>query len=388
MSEPFDLYSRKIDADPFPYYENLRDKHPCYWSEKGQLWVLTRYADVFSAAQDWETFSSQKGNLIDEIPGRSGNTLGTTDPPRHDRLRALVNKAFAKKNLEYLRAPTQKVAARQIQKIKSDGQFDFVSDFSSVVTVEILFQMLGLPAREPAKIRKLVVESISTDKTVCGRNKSHDDAFKQLIGFLAEEIAFRRKNPSDDLITHLANAEIDGDRLSELEVVLTTSMFVVAGVESLSSFMSIFALNMADFPSARRRIVEDTALMPQAIEESLRYNTSAQRFGRSLARDHEMHGQLMKAGDKVALAFGSANRDPRKFENPDLYDLDRKPLGHLGFGAGKHFCIGTSLARQVTQTAMSAFLSEIPELKLRTREFNWVSSSNFRSPLSLPMQSS
>ena len=386
MSEPFDLYSREIDSNPFPYYETLRENYPCYWSEKGQLWILTRYEDVFSAAQDWETFSSQKGNLIDEISGRSGNTLGTTDPPRHDRLRALVNKAFAKKHLDHLVAPVQEIAARQIAGFKKSNHFDFVSGFSSVITVEILFKMLGLPARNPAEIRNLVVKSISTDKSMCGRNETHDLAFKKLTDFLSEEISIRRKNPSDDLITHLATAEIDGDRLSDLEVVLTTSMFVVAGVESLSSFMSMFALNMADFATARRRITEDLGLMPQAIEESLRFNTSAQRFGRSMARDYECHGQKMKAGQKVALAFGAANRDPRKFENPDQYDIDRKPQGHLGFGAGKHYCIGTSLARLVTETAMSAFLSEIPEFNLNERTFNWVSSSNFRSPLTLPMK--
>ncbi|MBL4806246.1 MAG: cytochrome P450 [Rhodobacteraceae bacterium] len=386
MQEPFDLYSHAIDANPFPYYADLRKNHPCYWSEKGQLWILTRYADVLSAAQDWETFSSAKGNLIDEIPGRSGNTLGTTDPPRHDRMRALVNKAFAKKHLEHLIVPTVEIASRQIDLIKSKVDFDFVSDFSSVITVEILFQMLGLPAREPAKIRNLVVQSISTDKKARGRNDSHNNAFRHLTGFLAKEIAKRRQNPADDLITHLANAEIDGYRLTELEVTLTTSMFVIAGVESLSSFMSIFALNLADETDARHRIVDDNSLMAQAIEESLRYNTSAQRFGRNLTKDIEMHGQQMKAGDKVALAFGAANRDPRKFTNPDIYDLDRKPLGHLGFGAGKHFCIGTSLARQVTQTAMLTFLAEIPAFRMQSRELNWVSSSNFRSPLSLPMR--
>src|SRR5262249_35199553 len=154
--------------------------------------------------------------------------------------------------------------------------------------------------------------------------------------FLTSEVAMRRAHPTDDLITHLAEAEIDGDRLSEREIVLTTATFVMAGVESLSSFMSMLALNLHDHPDARRRIVADPALLPAAIEESLRFNTSAQRFKRSVMRECSLHGQTLRAGDKVALAFGSGNRDGRRFPEPDVYDLDRRPQGHLGFGSGKH----------------------------------------------------
>src|SRR5690606_28679064 len=133
--------------------------------------------------------------------------------------------------------------------------------------------------------------------------------------------------------------------------------FVVAGVESLSSFMSIFAVNLASFPDARRRVVRDPRLIAQAIEESLRFNTSAQRFKRVLTRDVALHGKTMRAGDSVALAYGSANRDWRKFEDPDRYDIDRRPQGHLGFGVGKHFCIGNQFARVITETAMRGFLN-------------------------------
>jgi cytochrome P450 len=194
----------------------------------------------------------------------------------------------------------------------------------------------------------------------------------------------RRANPTDDLITHLAEAEIDGDRLSEREVVLTTATFVMAGVESLSSFMSMFALNMHDHPDARRRIVANPALIEPAIEESLRFNTSAQRFKRTIMRETELHGQKMHVGDKVALAFGSGNRDWRKFPNPDVYDIERRPQGHLGFGAGKHFCLGSQMARLVTAVAMKRFLERVPKYHLAVGEIAWNSSSNFRSPSALP----
>ncbi len=386
VTEPFDLYSKSIDADPFGQYRALRDDHPCYWSDKAQIWFLSRYDDVVEAAQNWRIFSSSRGNLIDEIPGRSGGTLGTTDPPRHDRLRALAQAAFLKKNLDHVVEPTRQMADAALDAIIEKGEFDFVADYSSAVTVGIIFQLLGLPARDHVETRNKVVLSVSSDKAARGRNPSLDAAFKELNEFIAEEVAIRRAEPRDDLVTHLAEAEIDGDKLTEREVVLTTSMFVVAGVESLSSFMSIFALNMHDYPEARRRLRESPDLMAQAIEESLRFNTSAQRFKRVLTQSHEMHGQTMREGDGVALLYGAANRDERKFPDADVYDIDRLPQGHLGFGMGKHFCIGSHFARLVTEVAMTRYLERVPEYDLCTRDFDWVSSSNFRSPMTLPFR--
>jgi cytochrome P450 len=382
--EAFDLYSPEIDADPFPYYAILREQYPCYWSESGQLWILSRYDDIVEAARAWETFSSSQGNLIDELPGRAGATLGTTDPPRHDRLRALSQSAFARKNVEHLAAPTLEIADRALDRISGRGEFEFINDFSSQITVGLLFRTMGLPERDHAEIRRKVILAVSTDKSVKGRNAEHIAAFKELSDFLTAEVAVRRAHPTDDLITHLAEAEIDGDRLSEREVVLTTATFVMAGVESLSSFMSMFALNLHDHPDARRRLVADPALIEPAIEESLRFNTSAQRFKRTVTRETELHGQRMRVGDKVALAFGSGNRDWRKFSNPDVYDIDRRPQGHLGFGSGKHFCLGSSMARLVTAIAMRRFLERVPEYHLTNQRLVWNSSSNFRSPAALP----
>jgi cytochrome P450 len=148
--------------------------------------------------------------------------------------------------------------------------------------------------------------------------------------------------------------------------------------------MSMFALNLHDFPDARRRVVADPAPIEPAIEESLRFNTSAQRFKRTVMRETELHGQRLRVGDKVALAFGSGNRDWRKFPDPDVYDIDRRPQGHLGFGSGKHFCLGSQMARLVTAVAMRRFLERVPEYHLTADRLTWNSSSNFRSPVALP----
>lgn len=382
--EPFDLYSPAIDADPFPYYAELRDKYPCYWSEGAQLWILSRYDDIVEAARDWQTFSSSQGNMIDELPGRAGATLGTTDPPRHDRLRALSQAAFLKRNLDRLVEPTLEIADTALDRIVAQSSFEFINDFSSQITVGLLFRTMGLPQRDHAEIRRNVILAVSTDKQAKGRTPEHIAAFQELSDFLTAEVTARRATPTDDLITHLAEAEIDGDRLSEREIVLTTATFVMAGVESLSSFMSMFALNLHDHPEARRRLNADPAQIAPAIEESLRFNTSAQRFKRVVMRETTLHGRKMNVGDKVALAFGSGNRDERKFPSPDTFDIARRPQGHLGFGSGKHFCLGSQMARLVTEVAMRRFLERIPDYHLTVDRIAWNSSSNFRSPTALP----
>jgi cytochrome P450 len=382
--EPFDLYSPAIDADPFPYYAELRDKYPCYGSEGARLWILSRYDDIVEAGRDWQTFSSSQGNMIDELPGRAGATLGTTDPPRHDRLRALSQAAFLKRNLERLIEPTLELADSALARILAQESFEFINDFSSQITVGLIFRTMGLPQRDHAEIRRKVILAVSTDKGAKGRTPEHIAAFAALSDFLTAEVAVRRANPTDDLITHLAEAEIDGDRLSEREVVLTTATFVMAGVESLSSFMSMFALNLHDYPDARRRLTADPSLIAPAIEESLRFNTSAQRFKRVVMRETYLHGQTLRLGDKVALAFGSGNRDERKFPDPDKFDIDRRPQGHLGFGSGKHFCLGSQMARLVTEVAMRRFLERVPDYHLTVGNIAWNSSSNFRSPSALP----
>src|SRR5689334_11663371 len=160
--EPFDLYSPAIDADPFPYYERLREDYPCYWSEGAKLWILSRYEDVSRAAQDWETFSSTQGNMIDEIPGRAGATLGTTDPPRHDRLRALATAAFSRKNLQHLTEPALAIADSSLDRIIERASFDFVEDYSSQITVGLLFKTMGLPAMDHGEIRRKVILAVST----------------------------------------------------------------------------------------------------------------------------------------------------------------------------------------------------------------------------------
>jgi cytochrome P450 len=388
----FDPYAPSVDADPFPSYQRLRDDFPCFWSNEAQMWVLSRYADIVSAGQDWQTYSSASGNLMTELPNRAGATLGTTDPPRHDRLRGLIQHAFMKRNLESLGAPIRAIAAAAAEELRGETQFDF-KDFSSKFTVRVLMAALGLPNGQDGD-EALVDESVVRDKAVLmvqsdprtrGKGPEHLEAFNWMQDYAAKVIALRRAAPRNDLISNFAMAEIDGDRLDEREVLLTTTTLIMAGVESLGGFMMMFAYNLATEQAAQAQCVANQALLVDAVEESLRYNTSAQRFRRRLMKDATLHGQTMKAGDFVCLAYGSGNRDERQYPNPDVYDITRKPRGHLGFGGGVHACLGTAIARLSVKIAFEEFHRVVPRYKRVADQLAWMPSSTFRSPLRLDL---
>lgn len=385
----FDPYSPAIDADPFPYYQRLRDEAPCFWSAEAQMWVLSRYADIVSAGQDWQTYSSASGNLMTELPGRAGATLGSSDPPKHDRLRGLIQHAFMKRNLLALEEPIRDVARQVFGQLAGVERFDF-KEASSQFTVKVLMAALGLPMGEEAlvpehEVRENAVLMVQSDARTRAKGPEHIAAYNWMQDYAAKVIAMRRAEPRNDLISNFALAEIDGDRLDDREVLLTTTTLIMAGVESLGGFMMMFAYNLASFADARAAVVANPALLPDAIEESLRFNTSAQRFRRRLMKDVTLHGQTMKEGDFVCLAYGSGNRDERQYPNPDVYDITRKPRGHLGFGGGVHACLGTAIARLAVKIAFDEFHKVVPVYRRVADQLPWMPSSTFRSPLVLDL---
>jgi cytochrome P450 len=385
----FDPYSPAIDADPFPYYRRLREEFPCFWSPEAQMWVLSRYSDIMTALGDWKTYSSASGNLMTELPGRAGATLGSSDPPRHDRLRALIQHAFVRRNLLALEEPIRGIARDVFGQLQGVPQFDF-KEVSSQFTVKVLMAALGLPMGDEAiveerEVRDNAVLMVQSDARTRAKGPEHIAAYNWMQDYAGKVIALRRAQPRDDLISHFAQAEIDGDRLDEREVLLTTTTLIMAGVESLGGFMMMLAYNLATFDESRAAVVADPALLPDAIEESLRYNTSAQRFRRRLMRDVTLHGQTMREGDFVCLAYGSGNRDERQFPDPDLYDIRRKPRGHLGFGGGVHACLGTAIARLALKIAFEEFHQVVPRYRRLADQLPWMPSSTFRSPLVLDL---
>lgn len=379
----FDPYSPATDADPFPAYKTLRDEYPCFWSEEAGMWVLSRYDDILHALTNWKVYSSAKGNLVDEFPGRAGATLGSTDPPRHDRLRALIQSAMTKRALDHVLEPARGSIRAHLEEVKGRDSFDFVNDLGSKCTVDLLFYLFNMPKDNAEEVRDNAVLMVQTDPVTRQKTQAHLDAFRWMADYAENLVQERKKNPGEDLLSNFITAEINGEKLLDKEVQLTVTTLIMAGIESLSGFLGMFALNMADFPDARRKLVADPSLIALAMEESLRYNTSAQRFKRTLQQDVELHGQTMKAGDSVMLCYGSANRDERMFPDADTYDITRNPKRHLGFGGGVHSCLGAMLARVAVQVIFEEFLTAIPEFTRMDQDLSWVPSSNFRSPQSL-----
>jgi cytochrome P450 len=382
----FDPYSPANDADPFPAYKTLRDEFPCFWSEEAGMWVLSRHEDVLAALQNWRLYSSAKGNLIDEFPGRAGSTLGSSDPPRHDRLRALIQSAMTKRALDHILEPARASIRTHLAEIEGRDVFDFVNDFGSKITVDLLFYLFALPREGAEQVRDNAVLMVQTDPVTRQKSEQHLAAFRWMAAYAEKLVQDRKQNPGDDLLSNFITAEIEGEKLLDLEVQLTVTTLIMAGIESLSGFMAMFALNLADFPESRRAICADFSLLPDAIEESLRFNTSAQRFKRCATQDFELHGQSIKAGDFIMLAYGAANRDEREFANPDVYDIARKPKCHLGFGGGVHSCLGSMLARVACQLVFEEFLTAFPEFTRVDDQLDWVPSSNFRSPKALRLR--
>lgn len=382
----FNPYSPEIDADPFPAYATLRAEYPCFWSEDAEMWVLTRHKDIVMALNDWETFSSAKGNLVNELPGRAGATLGTTDPPRHDRLRALIQKAVTKRALAHLMAPAQSVAQKHLEALKGRDQFDFVTEFSSKYTVDLIVYLFDLPPADLEIVRDKAVLMVQTDPVTRQKGPEHLAAYEWMREYAANLVQERKKNPGEDLLSQFILSEIDGDKLKDEEILLTVTTLIMAGIESLSGFMTMLIKNITDHPEVRDALVENPDLIPDAIEESLRFNTSAQRFRRCVMKETTLHGQTMKPGDFVILAYGAGNRDEEVFPNADVYDLSRKPKGHLGFGGGVHACLGTAIARMACKVAVEELLKAFPNLSKVEQELRWMPSTNFRSPLELQVK--
>jgi len=390
MTFVFDPYATEVHRNPFPLYKILRDEHPAYFSEPGNCWVLSRYADITKACLDTQTYSSAQGNIIDDSPARAGATLGTTDPPRHDQLRKLVQSAFLHSNLETMAEPARDEVRAILARALAQGELDIINEFATPVTTGILAKILGFPVDNLVQVKRWVSDSLRRDPLTRKSPPEGDVARQALTDLTQSVIDERREHPTDDLISGLIVARVEGESLSEREILMTSRTLIAAGVESTVSFFGNLALNLMTFDNARRRLIDDPSRTLDAIEESLRYNTSAQRFSRTLTRDVELHGQTMRAGNKVMILYGSANRDEREFDEPDRYDIDRRPTQHLGFGHGKHYCIGAGFARLLTRVMCEELLRAIPSYELATDEdgyeLDWLPSPAFRSMVAFPIR--
>jgi len=353
---PFDP---QVIADPYPAYRELRANAPVYWSAEASSWVLSRYDDISAALADPLTYSSASG--VYPTPAGMDMTqmllpmLLMSDPPRHTQLRQLVSRAFTPRRIATLELSVHTIVRDLLDEVPAAGAWDFVSGFSGPLPAFVIADLLGIPREDQDHFRTL-------STTLVQSNPMQDqmgvgmEAAAALYDYLSTFLAERRAQPGDDLMTALVQAEVDGQHLSEEELLGFCFLLLVAGHETTTNLLSNSVIVLAAHPESRRQLQVEPDLVPPAIEELLRYDSPVQGIGRTLTRPVELHGQRMNPGDSVLLLFGSANRDYRAFNDAEVFDIARRPERHLALGRGIHFCLGASLARMETRIALAALL--------------------------------
>ena len=384
----FDPFDPAVHADPYPFYARLRRDFPAYHAPGAGCWVLSRHADVVMAMNRPDLFSSRAGNVINDSAEKVGRTVGSVDPPRHTRLRALVNEAFNRKQIAGEAPRIEAEVRRLLLATRARGAFDLVHDVTAPLAGAVMATLLGMDGMDHDHFKRLLDVSLHRDPATRERTPAGVQAQADLLTLVAEGVERKRAAPGPDLISFLLAAEADGETLAPDEVVWMARAVLGAGFESTSSFLANGTLALLTHPDERARLATDPGLLGTAIEEMLRFETPAQRFARVLTRDHAMHGETLQAGSKVMVLFGSANRDEAVFDAPDRFDVSRTPGRHLGFGHGIHFCAGAVLARLVGRAYFAALPELVPTLALaRPGAPHWVHSPTFRSLAGLPVTS-
>jgi cytochrome P450 len=378
------LLTPDVRDDPFPVYRALHENQPIV--DTGQnVWILSRYDDCHAALRDSrlsvEPRSSSTYHDFLELSGRAGSPLQELieelmlfrDPPDHTRLRGLVQKAFSPRRIEQMRPRVETVAHRLLDELAPRGEMELMADFAYPLPIVVIAEMLGIPSEDQDRFKGWAGELALTLEPVIApdvreRAESALDAFTEYLEPLFEE---RRRDPSDDLLTALVEAEDEGDRLSEEELISNVLLLLIAGHETTQNLIGngLYALlRYPDQLALLRDHADDSEFARGAVEELLRYDGSVQLTARIALEDVEYGGHRIPKGGRLLLLLGAANRDPERFEDPDRLDVTRADRGHLSFSGGPHYCLGNALARLEGEVALAALAGRLPDLELARDE--------------------
>jgi cytochrome P450 len=364
----YDPFEYAIHDNPYPIYKRLRDEAPVYHNSERGFYALSRWQDVWDATLDWETFSSAFGVTL-EHGTKGAPMMIMMDPPDHDRLRDLVSKAFTPRRIDALEPQIRGLMDGYLAEIGTASTFDLIETIAARLPMDVISALLGVPEGEREELRDCGNEMAFREP---GNPMPPDSAQRASAQFgrrIAALVAERRGAPKDDLISALVQAEVvreDGnrDRLTDEELRAFVTLINIAGNETTAKMLSSAVYWLWKFPDQRKRLVEDPSLIPNAVEELLRYDTPSQYQGRFTTRDIEKHGVVIPKASRVILLTGAANRDERQFEDPDALLIDRQFKLHISFGYGHHFCLGKSLARIELQVALEGILGRWPDYEL------------------------
>jgi cytochrome P450 len=387
----YDPYDFAIDDDPYPVWRRLRDEAPLYYNEKYDFFALSRFDDVEKALIDWDTYRSGRGSVLEiikagiEIP--PGSIL-FEDPPTHDEHRALLSRVFTPKRMAAIEPKIREFCAETLDPLVGTGRFDFVRDLGAYMPMRTIGMLLGIPEEDQEAIRKLTDDGLRLEegKAVEARANTGNEVF-------AAYIDWRVEHPSDDLMTELINAEFEDHtgtrrRLTREEILGYIGLLSGAGNETTTRLIGFTGALLAQHADQRREVVADRSLVPQAIEEILRYEAPSPVQARYVAKDAEHHGTTVPEGSVMVLLNGSANRDERRFPDGDRFDIHRQIGHHLSFGYGIHFCLGAALARLEGRVALDEVLQRFPEWEVDWDNAARAHTSTVRGWESLPVSTS
>ena len=352
------LVSPEIMTDPYPIYRRLRDEHPVFWSDRWRAWVVSRFTDVAETLRDTAYLSNERrqellfADLTDQertdlVPLRhyfaQKDVIGS-DPPDHNRLRKLVARAFTPRQVSQLEPHIAAIAAELIRDgLRNGGPFDFVATVAHPLPVIVIAEMLGAPVADRPLFKRWsagILGFQGTGRTTYEAASVAQKSLLKMFDYIGDLIDLRRAEPTEDLLTVLASAEEDGQRLTRAELLSTCNTLLTAGHETTTNLLGNLVHLLVQNPGQWAALASDRSLLPAAIEEALRYEAPKQRNFRRVARPHVLGDAGLRENDMLFQLIGSANRDPHEFPDPDRFDVARTPNGHLGFGAGIHFCLG------------------------------------------------
>ncbi len=396
----YDPYDYAIDADPYPVWRRLRDESPVYWNERHGFYALSRYDDVLDGLLDNETFLSSHGIVLEMIgdePYENLPMMIMMDPPSHTKLRKLVSRAFTPRRIAGLEHKIAELCRAFFDEIDGEVEFDYIDRFAGVLPPTVILSLVGYPEGHAQEFRARSVESLHVEEGATMENTFREplvaengEITNEAFAILPDLMEQRRTDPQDDLITGLVHAEIEEDgetRTLTLEEILAfVQLLSSAGTETVARLLGFAAVTLARVPDQRRLLVDDPALIPNAVEELLRYEAPSPIQSRWVARDIERHGTVIPRGSKIALLNGSGDRDERHFDAPDVFDVRRSIDRHLAFGYGTHFCIGAALARLEARVALAETLRRFPTWEVDEARLERVHTSTVRGYTSVPMR--
>lgn len=366
----FDPFSDEYFNDPSEVYRRLRDEAPVYFNEKYGFYALSRFDDVVRAHRDWQAFSSAHGVDLSMLTKDADMVRGLRmiimmDPPEHDRLRALVSRVFTPRAVTALEPMVREVIVSFLAPLEDRDAFDAVADFSAPFPVEIISRMLGVPDGERQQIREWLDLSLHREPGQLDPTPEGIEAMMESVAYYLELVAQKRREPVDDMLSRLTQVTVDrGDgvetALDDDEIAGFVSLLGGAGAETVTKLVGNAVVLFHRHPDQWRRVVEDPGVIPRAVEEILRLLPPSQYQGRFSVQDREFEGGTIPAGFPVLLLTGAATRDPRAFERPDAFDIDRPPSIAIGFGHGVHSCLGAALARMESRIAIEELVRRWP----------------------------